>query len=195
MALNRRATLRCVELVAAVRPEDLGRATPCAEWDLAALLAHMTVQHRGFTLAARGQGASVDWTPGPLAADFAARYAAAAHEALDAFDEPGVLEREFVLTEIPAASFPGAVAVGFHFIDAVAHGWDVARSIGVEYEMPDEFAEPAVRIASMVPGGAYRERPGASFGPVVGVADGASALEVVLAALGRSPEWAPVDGA
>lgn len=191
LELNRRATLRCVEVVAEVRPEDLERRTPCAAWNLADLLAHMTVQHRGFAAAAAGDGADFDWTPRPLSPGYAEQYAAAAHEALQVFDEPGVLGRQFVLPEIPAApSFLGAQAVGFHFIDALVHGWDVARSIGAAYEMPDEFVDPAVRIALAVPGGPYRERPGAAFGPALAQSsDTASPLNVVLTALGRSPEW------
>jgi uncharacterized protein (TIGR03086 family) len=152
----------------------------------------MTVQHRGFAAAAAGEGAGFDWTPRPLVGseDFVAAYAEAAHGALRAFEELGVLERAFALPEIPAApSFPGVQAVGFHFIDAVVHGWDVARSLGVEYSMPEEFGELAVRIALGVPGGAYRESPGASFGPVVGAPAEATPLEVVLGALGRSPGW------
>jgi uncharacterized protein (TIGR03086 family) len=190
LGLNRRATLTCIDLVARVRPDDLRRPTPCAGWGLSDLLAHMTVQHRGFAAAAAGDGRDFDWTPQPLAPDFADVYAAAANEALKAFARPGVLERAFVLTEIPAAdSFPGAQAVGFHFIDALVHGWDVARSVGAAYDIPADFAAPAVRIALAVPGGPYRERPNASFGPVVEPADGASPLDVVLSALGRSPGW------
>lgn len=188
--LNRRATLTCIDLVARVRPDDLQRPTPCAEWNLADLLAHMTVQYHGFAAAAAGDGKDFDWTPQPLTPDFADTYAAAANEALKAFDQPGVLERAFVLTEIPSAdSFPGAQAVSFHFIDALVHGWDVARSIAADYDLPADFAAPALRIALAVPSGPYRERPNASFGPVVESADGASPLDVVLSALGRSPRW------
>ncbi|WP_325566773.1 TIGR03086 family metal-binding protein [Actinospica sp.] len=194
LVLNRRATLRCVELVCQARPEDLTRRTPCAAWDLGDLLAHMTVQHRGFAAAAAGNGAEFDWAPYGVGADYAEQYAAAAGEALRAFDEPGALDRPFALPEIPAApSFSGAQAVRFHFIDAVVHGWDVARSLGLDYELPGDFAESAVGIALAVPGGAYRERPGAAFGPVRGsagsAAGAASSLEVVLRALGRSPKW------
>jgi uncharacterized protein (TIGR03086 family) len=180
-----------VELVGRARPEDLTRRTPCAAWNLGDLLAHMTVQHRGFAAAAAGDGAEFDWTPYGVGTDYLEQYEAAAREALRAFDEPGVLDRPFALPEIPAApSFPGAQAVGFHFIDAVVHGWDVARSLGLEYALPEDFAETAVGIASAVPGGAYREPPGAAFGPVLdSTANGASSLEVVLRALGRSPNW------
>ncbi|MBR7830282.1 TIGR03086 family protein [Actinospica sp. MGRD01-02] len=188
--LNRRATLSCIDLVARVRPDDLRRPTPCAEWDLSDLLAHMTVQHRGFAAAAAGDGKDFDWTPRRLAPDFADAYAAAANEALKAFDQPGALERAFVLPEIPSAdSFPGTQAVSFHFIDALVHGWDVARSIDAAYDIPADFAALAVRIARAVPGGPYRERPNASFGPAVELADGASPLDTVLCALGRSPRW------
>jgi uncharacterized protein (TIGR03086 family) len=188
--LNRRATLRCVDLVASVRADDLQRPTPCAGWNLADLLAHMTIQHRGFAAAASGDGEDFDWTPQSLGPHFARVYATAAHEALKAFDDPGALDRQFVLTEIPAApSFLGAQAIRFHFIDAVVHGWDVARSIGASFDIPDDFAEAAIRIALAVPGGAYRERPGAAFGPVLASPGAAAPLDVVLTALGRSPLW------
>jgi uncharacterized protein (TIGR03086 family) len=191
LALNRRATLRCVELVGLVRPEDLARRTPCAEWDLGQLVAHMTVQHRGFAAAAAGYGAEFDWVPRGVGAGYAVEYAAAAHDALKAFDEPEVLDRAFALPEIPmAASFPGVQALAFHFVDVVVHGWDVARSLGLEHELPEGSAEAAVGIALAVPGGEYREQAGAAFGPVVGSSgDGVSALDVVLTALGRSPAW------
>lgn len=195
LALNRQATMRCVELVGLAGPGDLARRTPCAEWDLGDLVAHMTVQHLGFAAAAAGFGAEFEWAPREVGADFAERYADAAHEVLKAFEEPGVLERAFTLPEIPAApSFPGAQALAFHFVDAVVHGWDVARSLGLTYEVPEGLAEAAVGIALAVPGGEYRERPGAAFGPVVGRVgasddEPADALEVVLRALGRSPDW------
>ena len=188
--LNRQATLRCIDLVATVRPEDLARPTPCAEWDLADLLAHMTIQHQGFAAAASGAGEAFDWTPQPLGAHFAHDYATAAQEALNAFDAPGALERQFILTEIPAApSFPGAQAISFHFIDALVHGWDVARSIGAAFDIPDAFAEPAIHIAQSVPGGPYREHPNAAFAPSLASPEAPSPLDVILTARGRSPSW------
>jgi uncharacterized protein (TIGR03086 family) len=188
--LNRRATLRCIDLVAIVRSEDLQRPTPCAEWRLADLLAHMTIQHLGFAAAASGDGELFDWTPRPLGPHYAQDYAAAAHEALSAFDAPGALDRHFVLTEIPEdPSFPGKQAIGFHFIDAVVHGWDVARSIGAAFDIPEDFAAPAVQIAQAVPGGPYREHPNAAFGPILASPEAPSPLDVVLTALGRSPSW------
>src|SRR5258705_7417724 len=53
----RAAVLASVDIVDNVTPNDLHRPTPCAGWDLSRLLAHMTVQHRGFAAAASGDGA------------------------------------------------------------------------------------------------------------------------------------------
>src|ERR1700685_3712749 len=65
---------------------------------------------------------------------------AAAGGVLAAFAADGVLDRAFTLPEIsPERRFPAPQAIGFHFIDYVVHGWDVARSLGLDrYELePD----------------------------------------------------------
>ncbi|MET7461995.1 TIGR03086 family metal-binding protein [Nonomuraea sp. NPDC005501] len=192
-ALNRRAVEISVEVVSRVTVADLDRPTPCAEWTLGDLLAHMTAQHRGFAAAARGHGADLAvWEVRPLPAggDPAAEYAEAARDVLAAFAEEGVLEREFALPEFgPGAAFPGASAIGFHLIDYVVHGWDVARSLGRPYELEAELAEPALRVARAVPDGADRLAPGAAFRPGLPVKDDAEPLDRILAILGRSPSW------
>ena len=190
VGLNRLAVVASVEVVSRVEVGDLGRPTPCAEWTLAELLAHMTVQHHGFAEAARGNGGDLGvWRARPLGDDPVGEYTAAAERVLAAFAEAGVPEREFELPEFqPVSRFAAARAIGFHLIDYVVHGWDVARSIGVGYELDPELAEPALRIARAVPNGANRLEPGAAFAPAL--ADGAGTpLDRILAALGRSPGW------
>ena len=110
-------------------PADLARPTPCAGWTLPDLLAHMTAQHDGFAAAAAGEGADlVRWQTGAPAADPVGEYAAAAERVLAAFAAAGVLAREFALPQISTKlRFPAAEAIGFHFVDYVVHGWDVAR--------------------------------------------------------------------
>ncbi|WP_019928802.1 TIGR03086 family metal-binding protein [Nocardia sp. BMG111209] len=189
-ALNRRAVDYSVVLVSRITAGDLGRSTPCAAWNLADLLSHMTVQHRGFAAAARGAGADPElWVPRPLAADPVTDYAAAAAGVTAAYTEPGVLERDFDLPEIgPGVRIPGSIAVGFHLIDYVVHGWDVARTLGLEYRLDDALAEPALRIAEAVPNGDERLRPGAAFAPALPDND-ATPLDRILTLLGRSPAW------
>jgi uncharacterized protein (TIGR03086 family) len=183
------ATRGSAEMVARVAPSDLSLPTPCAAWDLRPLLAHMTVQHRGFAAAAAGR--SVSWEPVP-ADDPVADYAAAASEVITAFASPGVLERPFVLPEIPRApSFPGRVAIGFHLVDYVVHGWDVARTLGAHYAPAEEVLAATLPVARAVPEGDARLAPGAAFAPALPVTAGASALDEILLRLGRDPSWAP----
>jgi uncharacterized protein (TIGR03086 family) len=195
-ALDRRAVTASVEIVSRVTAADLDKATPCSDWTLGELLAHLTVQHDGFAAAAAGRGADLEvWAPRPLGADPVADYAAAAERVLTAFAAPGVLERKFSLPEIsPALTFPGNLAIGFHFIDYVVHGWDVARSLGVPYELSADLAQAALPIARMVPDGQRRLVPGSAFQPGLAAQPDASLLDQVLAALGRSPGWQPGGG-
>lgn len=184
--LDRRAVAGTVSLARRVRPGDLTRPTPCADWDLGALLAHMTAQHHGFAAAAAGRGADpAAWRETPTD-DPTAAYVAAAEAVTAAFAAP--VER-FVLPEVTrAADFPAAQAIGFHLVDYVVHGWDVATALGVTYPEPDEaVVTAALHVARAVPDGAARTVPGAAFAPALPAPDGAGALDTVLTLLGRQP--------
>lgn len=191
--LHRTVILASVDVVSAVTAADLSRPTPCAGWNLADLLTHMTVQHRGFAAAARGHGADeAVWQTGTLdeevAADPGGTYAAAAADVIDAFAGPDVLQSSFVLPELGAdASFPGEMAIGFHYIDYVVHGWDVARTLGRSYELPADVLAAAVPLALFVPDGDFRAIDNAPFGPAIASTDSTSDLDRILAHLGRSP--------
>jgi uncharacterized protein (TIGR03086 family) len=181
-----------VAVVARLTTADLSRPTPCAGWDLGALLAHMTVQHRGFAAAAAGHGADVAlWQPVPLGDDPAHEYAEAAEQVIAAFAADGVLEREFSLPEVRnGQSFPASMAIGFHLVDYVVHGWDVATSLGVPFNLPADVLAATLPIARAVPGGPARTVPGAAFAPAVSIADDTGPLDEILALLGRSPRTA-----
>ncbi len=186
-----------VDVVSLVTADDLALATPCAGWTLADLLAHMTVQHRGFAAAARGHGDDeavwrTDTVAAAVAADPAGTYAEAATEVLDAFAGADVLDAPFALPELgPVAAFPGAMAIGFHHVDYVVHGWDVARTLGRSYELPDDVVVAALPMAFVVPDGDFRTAEGAVFGPVVKSPGQSGDLDRILAHLGRSPQWTP----
>ncbi|MCW1820067.1 TIGR03086 family protein [Mycolicibacterium conceptionense] len=192
--LHRLAVLRSVEVVDAVRPSDLDRPTPCAGWTLADLLAHMTVQHRGFAAAARGQGADESvWDVATVAdavrADPAGSYTAAAHDVLDAFAADGVMEATFALPEFgPNATFPGALAIGFHFVDYAVHGWDVAASMGARYELPDDVVTALLPLVMAIPDGDVRDAAAVPFDRAVN-ASAATDFEKALLHLGRQPNW------
>jgi uncharacterized protein (TIGR03086 family) len=196
-SFHRTAVLASVDIVDKVRPEDLKRATPCDGWNLAQLLAHMTVQHRGFAAAARGDGADpAQWDAATVAdavtADPAATYAAAAADVLEAFANDDVLEASFALPEFgPGAAFPGEQAIGFHFVDYVVHGWDVARAIDAPFTLPDDVIAAVLPLVFAVPDGDFRTAPESPFARAIAADDGVSDLDRALLHLGRSPAWTP----
>jgi uncharacterized protein (TIGR03086 family) len=182
-------------LVARVTAKDLDRRTPCAGWDLRTLIEHLTSQHRGFAAAAGGRGTDPSaWLP-PASTDrsaaaLTARHAQAAQEVITAFSAPDVLDRAFALPDF-GRTFPGRLAIGFHLVDYVVHGWDVARSLDLPYQPGTGLLAATLPIARAVPDGAERLAPGAAFAPAVAVAAGAGPLAEMLALLGRDPSWRP----
>lgn len=183
--LNRTAVLTSVSVACQVRVADLELATPCAGWSVADLLAHLTVQHRGFAAAARGEEAS--WEP-VIAADPVADYLSASAEVLQAF---AAARGPFQLPELGPAPFPAEQAIGFHFIDYVVHSWDLARPLGVPVSFDETVLKPALEVARLVPGGAARTGPGAAFAQALPEGEG-PLLDRVVALLGRSPNWPDV---
>jgi uncharacterized protein (TIGR03086 family) len=191
--LHRRALQLSVDVVDRVTPRLLGLPTPCAQWDLGQLVAHMTGQNLGFAAAARGERNGVEaFAPVPDAEDPAARHAASAALLGEAFAAEGFEQRELWLAEIRGGGFyPARSAVGFHLVDSVAHAWDVARALGEAVAFDDEVLEAALGISVAIPDGAAREQPGAAFRPVVAVPAHGTLLDRVLGLLGRSPDWKP----
>ena len=194
---HRVAVAASVDVVARVAVGDLDRPTPCAGWTLGDLLTHMTVQHNGFAAAARGEGADLAvWDPAGVAAAVAAdpvsAYAAAASDLLDAFSADGVLDAPFAMPEFgPDAVVPGAMAIGFHFVDYVVHGWDVARSVEAPFELPADVVAAALPVALGVPDTEIRDAPNSPFARALQLRDGTNDLDAVLRHLGRSPDWRP----
>src|ERR1022692_414085 len=73
--LNRRTLATTIEIVDAVRGDQLDLPTPCAEWTLRQLLGHMIGQHYGFAAAARGETSDLSvWADRPPGTDLHAAY-------------------------------------------------------------------------------------------------------------------------
>ena len=189
--LHRRALQVSIDAVNRVRPDQLTLPTPCSEWNLGRLLAHMTGQNHGFAAVARGETSDLSvWQDRPVGDDPGGVHAASAADLAAAFAEEGLLERRFWLPEIREGGlFPATLGVSFHLVDSVAHAWDVARSLGDTVEFDDEVLAAALRVSEQVPDGENREQPGAAFKHGLAVTADAPTLDRVLALLGRAPDW------
>jgi len=203
--LDRRAVDRSVDVVSRIRPKDLALPTPCEGWTVRDLLAHMTVQHRGFAAAAEGRGADPGvWQVTPTAGGASAtcvgtsatdelvrEYRRSAERVTAAFAAADVVRDRFALAEFGAgAVFPAMQAISFHFIDYLVHAWDVARSIDEEYRPDEDLLAPALTITLAVPTGDARTKTGAAFRPELSADPGADPWAQILGLLGRPPDWA-----
>ncbi|MYV98553.1 TIGR03086 family protein [Streptomyces sp. SID3343] len=194
-ALDARAVRLGADLVDRVTAADLDRATPCAGWNLADLVAHMTAQHRGFAAAAAGHGGDpAHWVVEPRGPDTVAAHRSAADAVSAAFAQVPTEETEFELPEFGTDQpFPADLAIGFHFIDYLVHGWDVARALGIGFAPPADLVEAGLPIALAVPDGEHRLKPGAAFAPGLDVPERPATLDRILLVLGRSPRWPATD--
>lgn len=134
--------------VAATTPGQLGRPTPCAEWDVRALLNHVIGNNDLY--AAGASGLPIDWDErardrvGDDALAAYDRSAAAATSAFAAADPS---------TEIsfPFGVLPAQHAVAVHFVDILVHGWDLAVATGQDPALPDDLAEAALLVVATYP--------------------------------------------
>lgn len=181
--IHRRSLDAIRPVITAVQPADLDRPTPCAGWDLRALLAHMTGQDRGFAAAALADVSQEAFAPREPTVDAWTAGAAVVVAAFAAADP----ERPVLLPEFAGRRFPLDVVIGFHLLDTLVHGWDVAATLGVDINYDDDLLAAAHVQAERVPSGTARTAPGAAFAPVL--PSEATGWDHTLALLGRDPRW------
>lgn len=164
-----------------VQPGSLAGPTPCASWDVRALVNHIVGGTFFFATAAETgeapQGGDVDFTSG----DFQATFAEGARRAVAAFRAPGAMEKTM---KLPFGELPGSVFVILATTDTFAHGWDLAKALGVSTDLDPAVAEQLLSMA-MVPD-EFRGPDGvAPFGPKVDVRESACPADRLAGYLGR----------
>jgi uncharacterized protein (TIGR03086 family) len=185
--LRRRAIAQTGTIVAAVTPDQLTLPTPCTEYDVRALLSHIT---GGLTRAALvGEG-----DPGALArpamADgvpddgWPAAYRAAAARDAAAWADDAKLD---ALVEVPWGKVPGRFAIAGYIQEILAHGWDLAKATGQPTEGDPELALWALATAQRILPPDIRGNDGVPFGPVVAAPADAGPYTQLAAWLGRQP--------
>lgn len=191
--LHRRALDDTRTVLTAARPADLARPTPCAGWDLRALLGHVFGQNHGFAAAVEAATAGTSDVPRSAFADrppdpdgvFTAWDASA--DRLAAAFAAAPLDRTVLLTDLgPDARLPVATVVAMHLLDTVVHAWDLATALGSSYRPDGELVAATLAVAQLIPVGASREDPGFAFAAVV-PGEHADPWERALALTGRHP--------
>jgi uncharacterized protein (TIGR03086 family) len=163
------------QTVGTIDDGQLGRQTPCRDFDVDALAEHLV--------------ASVT------------RISAAAGVAVSPSDEVAVMRRlidtgegvvsgwrsrgsvgdvDFGGRTLPASDLLGVVALEF-----VVHGWDFAVAVGTAPTVPDALARDLLQVAHRTV--TTESRRSAGFDEPVAIGDDASSLDRLLAFTGRDP--------
>ncbi|WP_433786477.1 TIGR03086 family metal-binding protein [Actinomycetospora sp. CA-101289] len=179
------------DLVAATPPEALDAPTPCDDWDVRTLLAHLVGVHRRIAhVGGGGLFSEVSSMPDVAADRLAAELAAARADVdrrwgLDGSDAP-VLDRELT---VPWGTMPGRF-VGFGYVqELTVHAWDLAAATGRTAGLDDALAAAVEDTAHRVLPAEPRGGP-IPFGPPVPAAPDAAPTARLVAWLGRDPAFA-----
>ncbi|MGH3936044.1 MAG: TIGR03086 family metal-binding protein [Pseudonocardiaceae bacterium] len=163
-------------LVDGLEPADLTRPSPCSEWNVHALLAHLVAATDGFAALLRGE--KPDWAKDALGDDPATTLRQSVREALVQWRRPGA-------ADAPSPMMPGMRMIDMALADAVAHTWDLATALGRDPMLDED----AVRLAydRWAHGAADTGRQFGAFGPEISVPDDARLLDRFVGLLGRTP--------
>jgi uncharacterized protein (TIGR03086 family) len=164
-----------------VGPGDLAAPTPCASWDVRALVSHLVGTPRWWASVITGQEQAVD--PDYAAGDFTAAYEESIRIAVAAFAAEGALRKT---VRLPFGEFTGADLRDLAAMEQFTHGWDLARAIGYPADLDPGLAADLLSRARRLITDAYRGPDGmALFGPVVEAPAGAGPADQLAAFLGR----------
>ncbi|GAA2413073.1 TIGR03086 family metal-binding protein [Actinomadura vinacea] len=178
-------------IVQGVPAGRLDAPTPCPDWDVRALINHMTFWAAPAETAARKERPPAaeeeghDYTED---GDWAALYTERARRMAEAWSDPAAWEGETSLTGNPQG-MPAPVIGGMMLGECVLHGWDLAVATGQDTAaIPGELVEAAYEQLKPM---AEMGRQYGAFGEEAKVPEDAPLLDRLLGLSGRDPHWKP----
>ncbi|WP_103348980.1 TIGR03086 family metal-binding protein [Amycolatopsis sp. CA-128772] len=172
----------------AVPPDGWNAPTPCPEWDVRALVNHMTRGNLNYVGLLRGAGREEFLAlrdEDALGADPVAAFTGSVRACAAAFAEEGALDR---VVDYPLGKLTGRRALAVRTTDSVVHTWDLARALGARETLdPDLVAWIDEDYDAIFAGLALNSRVFAEPPPA---APGASRQDRLLTRFGRDPRRA-----
>jgi uncharacterized protein (TIGR03086 family) len=161
--------------------DQLALASPCADWDVRAMLNHTLGAVRMFTLVNEGQPAAED--AGDLVgSDPCGALKKVAEPNLASWRKPGALDGD---RTFPFGTFPAQGAIMINLGEVLVHAWDVARATGQGETLDPDAASVLYEFYAAMPLDEYRAH--GAFGPEVAVPTSAPVQQRLLGLLGRQP--------
>jgi len=185
VALLERAVAYTLGSLQLATPDVLADATPCAEWDLRALLLHMNESLLALHEAVAVGHLELDPTHDKSDAD-------ADDPVLDPVaalrDRAGRMVAAWISPRAPGVvsvadrCVPAEVVAAAGAVEVAVHGWDVAAACGVDRPVPAPLAHHLLDLCGFFVDDTDRPH---RFGPVVATAAAADPSTRLLAHLGR----------
>src|SRR6266568_1201688 len=173
------ATSRVLDAVGANQWDD---QTPCSEWNVTQIANHIIGEnlwagelYQGKTIADVGTSLDGDLTSG----DPAAAYRRSATVASDAVTAPGAME---ATCHLSFGDYSGSDYAAQLFMDALIHGWDIAKATGQSTRLDADLVGACLPVAELLTG---QFRSAGVFGEDLPVSADADPQTKLLALLGR----------
>lgn len=183
IVLLERAIGYALTSVAAATPCLLSRSTPCAHWDLRALLHHVNdsldVLLEAVETGRIGPGLDPDPDPADPDPDPAETFRDRAGRLLGACAGGG--RRVIEVADRPLLS---DIVAGTGAVEITVHGWDIAQACGRHQPIPPALAADVLAVAALVVTDATRAT---QFAAPMRVPSGAGPGDRLVALLGRRP--------
>lgn len=181
-AQTRDVLYQVADVLDAVRPDQADAATPCTEFTVADLRAHIVGWSNAFGAGFVDPGGQA---PEHTAATVQGNGAAQVRDAGDriaAGIADGGAERDLVLAD--GGEMPGGMALAMVLWEYQVHGWDLARATGQDHGLDPERCE--TYLQQMLPLDEVLRASG-QYGPKVEVPADADAPTRLMAFIGRDP--------
>lgn len=188
VTLVERALDQTAAIIAAIPVGQAGLATPCADWDVRALVRHV-IGHDlpNFLISARGE--TPDWqAPAEeIGDDWAATFR----------DRAGRLRAVWQAADLDKpVAMPGGRQAPLHsradhqITELAVHDWDLVKATGQPEDLDPAVAERALSWSRRMLQPEFRG-PGKAFGLEVPVRPGAPVYDRLAGWFGRDPDWTP----
>jgi uncharacterized protein (TIGR03086 family) len=160
-------------LIEGIRPDQLHAPTPCDDFDVTALVAHLL----GYASRFADQANSVTPVADP--------------DAVEVGTDPAAAYREVAARLVDGYSgTPGedAPPLGIVLMETMTHGWDLATATGQSVTYPNAAIASVHALGQQMLSPDYRgdDKP---FGLEVDVPDAAPPLDRLVGFMGRDPAW------
>lgn len=128
------------EQVGAVQAHEWDLPTPCVDWNVRQVVAHVVLGDSQIPPLFAGERVDrvVDVNPGILGTNPLATWRGTAIGAISAFAAVDDLAAK---VHHPIGEVRGDVVLGFRISDNLVHGWDIAQAVTRPIELPDDLAD------------------------------------------------------